>query len=269
MRREDLDTDINEKFLFEGPSGYGKSWMLMNIAKIYAIAGKKVIYIDPEKGTNKTKKKVFGNLTDEELDNINLIKATNIDTYLKWMLGWSEKKIVGAQELDFTYGLDCDVKVCDGLTTEIEIFKTKLTKRFVDQGYYYIGDTKFPIKNSETFTLPFQFYSKLYDQLKDGLNIMLDHNYDILGSMHLLKESEGHKELRESIFQKFDTIIKLNKTVDPIQGTPKWDGVILKNRGKESPNMSNQIDNMNSLFTYFIKKFSLDSDEIKERMAYE
>ncbi|MDD3474398.1 MAG: ATP-binding protein [Candidatus Dojkabacteria bacterium] len=268
MKREELDEDVSEKFLFEGPSGYGKSWLSANIAKIYLIAGKKVLYIDPEKGMDKQKKKIFSNLTDEELDKITLIKATNIDTYLKYMLGWTETKQAGTQTVEFTHGNDYDLKVCDGITTEIEQYKTRLTQKFIKQGYYTIGEKNFSITNKDTFVLPYNFYGKLYDQIKEALVTMLDHNYDIIASMHLLKDTEGQRDLKESIYQKFDTIIKLNK-ITLSSGNPKWDATILKNRGRESPNSSNYVDDTNKFLKYFIKKFALDYDEVIKRFEYE
>ena len=268
MKRDELDTDINEKFLFEGSSGTGKTWISMNISKLYAIAGKKVLYIDPEKGVSKAKKKVFGNLTDEELDNITIISATNIETYSKYMLGWTETKQAGSQTVEFSHGNDYDVKILDGLTTNIELFKTRLTNKFIKQGFYTVSEKNFPINNPDLFILPFQFYAKMYDSLKNSLNIMLDHSYDIIATLHPLKETEGQKELKESVFQKFDTIIKLNKTVLS-SGNPKWTGTILKNRGRESENSSNQLDSISPLYMYFIKKFNLDSEDVMKRMTYE
>lgn len=268
MKRNELDEDVSEKFLFEGASGYGKTWLSMNIAKIYAIAGKKVLYIDPEKGTDKTKKKIFGNLTDEELDRITRIKATNIETYLKYMIGWTETKQAGSQTIEFHHGNDYNLKICDGITTEIEQYKTRLTQKFIKQGYYTIAEKNFPISNPDIFVLPFQFYAKLYDQIKEALVIMLDNDYDIICSMHMLKDTEGQKDLKESIYQKFDTIIHLNK-VTLSNGNPKWDGTIIKNRGRESTNTSNKVDDTSALYKYFIGKFGLDSDEVMKRMTYE
>ncbi len=268
MKRSELDEDISEKLLFEGSSGHGKTWLSMNIAKIYAIANKKVLYIDPEKGIGKSKKKIFNNLTDDELDLITIINATNIDVYLKYMLGWIEIKQAGTQTVEFKYGLDYDLKVCDGLTTEIELYKTSLTQKFLKQGYYTIGERQFNITNKDVFTLPYNFYGKLYDNIKDALNVMLDHKYDIVATMHHLKDTDSQKELQESIYQKFDSIIKLNKLTSS-NGSPKWTATIVKNRGRESPNTSNSIDDTNAILMYFIKKFGMDSDVVMERMKYE
>lgn len=267
MKREELDEDVGEKWLLEGPSGYGKTWLSGNFAKIYAMAGKRVLFIDPEKGSDKQKKKIFSSLTDEELDKITLIKATNIDTYLKYMLGWTETKTAGTQVIEYEVGNDYDLKICDGITTEIEQYKTRLTKKFIKQGYYTIGDKQFPITNKDTFILPFNFYAKLYDQIKEALVMMLDYNYDIIASMHVLKDTEGQRDLKESIYQKFDTIVKLNKITLPT-GNPKWDATMIKNRGKESPNSSNYVDNTDKFYKYFIKKFALDYDEVIKKFEY-
>lgn len=268
MNRNELNEDVSEKWLFEGNSGYGKTWLEMNIAKIYAIAGKKVLYIDPEKGTDKAKYKVFNNLTDEELDRITIIKATNIDIYIKYMLGWTETKQAGTQEVQIQHGLDYDLKICDGLTTEIELYKTQLTQKFLKQGFYTIGDKNFPISNKDVFILPFNFYAKLYDQIKEALVTMLDHKYDMFASMHILKDSVGQQDLKEAIYQKFDTIIKLNK-FSLSNGHPSWDAIILKNRGRESPNTTNAVDDVSKFYLYFIKKFALDSDDVIKRLTYE
>ncbi len=266
MRREDLDTDIKEKMLFEGLSGTGKSNISMKIAKIYAMNDKKVIYIDPEAGTDKDKKKIFEDLTNKELENIELIKATNIETYLKYMLGWKEDKSIGSQINIIQHGLNCDLKICDGLTTEIELYKTKLSRKFQSQGYYEIGGKRFDINNKDTWILPYQFYAKLYDQIKEALIEMLDHEYDIIATMHPLKQTEGQQDLQQHIYGKFDSVIRLNKQLLPT-GFPRWNGTIVKNRGRESPDKSNTLDSFDPVIIYFIKKFNMNVDETLERLG--
>lgn len=266
MKRSDLQKNIKEKFLFDGFSGTGKTNVSLKITKVYAINGKKVLYIDPEHGTDRDLEKMFGDLTDVELDRIEVVHATNIETYLKYMLGWVEEKHVGSQTVSFNHGIDYDLKVCDGLTTEIELYKTRLTQKFIKQGYYIQGNSQFPISNPDIFMLPFQFYAKLYDQIKEALVIMLDHRYDVIATMHPLKNTDSQKDLEQSIYQKFDSVIKLNKIILP-QGTPKWGADIIKNRGRESPDKSNILDGVEPLLTYFIKKFGMDIDETMKRLC--
>jgi len=266
MRREDFNKNIKEKMLFEGLSGTGKTKLCMTITSIYAMNNKKVLYIDPEKGTDKDAEKSFGNLTDKELENIEMIYATNIDTYLKYMFGWTEDKSIGPQINIVQHGLNYDLKICDGLGTEIELYKTKLSRRFQEQGYYEIGGKRFDIINKDTWVLPYQFYGKLYDQLKEALVVMLDHKYDIIASIHPLKQTEGQQDLQQHIYQKYDSVIRLNKQLLP-NGYPRWNGTIVKNRGRESPDKPNTLDSFDPIILYFIKKFNMDMDDTLERLG--
>ena len=266
MKREDFNKNIKEKMLFESLSGAGKSRTCMLISTIYAMNNKKVLYIDPEKGTDKDSEKIFGCLTDRELENIEMIHATNIEIYLKYMFGWDEDRSIGPQKTIIHHGINYDLKVCDGLGTEIELYKTMLSRKFQDQGYYEIGGKRFDIQNKDTFVLPYQFYGKLYDQIKEALVIMIDHKYDILASIHPLKQTEGQQDLQQHIYQKFDSVIRLNKHLTP-NGYPKWNGTIFKNRGRESPDKSNTLESIDPIIKYFITKFNMDMDETLERLG--
>lgn len=239
----------------------------MKITKIYVLNNKKVLYIDPEHGSDRELEKMFSDLTDEELGRIELVHATNIETYLKYMLKDGLKKsMAGTQTVAFPHGVDYDLKVCDGITTEIELYKTRLTQRFVKQGYYMLGERQFSIPNPDVFVLPFQFYAKLYDQIKEALVIMLDHKYDVIATMHPLKNTDSQKDLEQSIYQKFDSVIKLNKLVLP-SGMPQWGANIIKNRGRESPDKSNVLDGVEPLLIYFIKKFGMDVEETMKKLG--
>jgi hypothetical protein len=265
MKREELHKNIKEKFLFDGFSGTGKTNISLKISKIYVINGKKVLIIDPEHGSDRDIEKLFSDLTDAELGRIELVHATNIETYLKYMLGWTEEKHAGTQTVTFPHGIDYDLKVCDGLTTEIELYKTRLTQKFIKQGYYTIAEKQFPISNPDIFVLPFQFYAKLYDQIKEALVVMLDHHYDVIATMHPLKNTDSQKDLEQSIYQKFDSVIKLNKIILPT-GTPRWAADIIKNRGRESPYKSNILGGIEPLLEYFIQKFGMDVEETMKRL---
>ena len=266
MIRSDLNKNIKEKFLFDGLSGTGKTNISLKIAKIYVLNHKKVLYIDPEHGSDRELEKMFSDLTDEELGRIELVHATNIETYLKYMLGWVEEKHAGTQTVSIFHGVDYNLKVCDGLTTEIELYKTRLTQKFVKQGYYMLGERQFSIPNPDVFVLPFQFYAKLYDQIKEALVIMLDHKYDVVATMHPLKNTDSQKDLEQSIYQKFDSVIKLNKLTLP-SGMPQWGANIIKNRGRESPDKSNVLDGVEPLLRYFINKFGMDIEETMKKMG--
>jgi hypothetical protein len=258
MKRDELHKSVREKFLFDGLSSVGKTYMALNITKLYAMNGKKVLYIDPEDGVQRELDSgIFDDLTDEQLGRIELIHANDIETYLKYMFGWSEEKHAGTQTVIFHYGVDYDLKVCDGLMTEIDMFKYRLTQKFIKQGYYVQGERQFSITNPDTFTLPYAFYSKVYDQLREGINMMMQHKYDIVATTHPFKDTAAHKALEQSIYARFDSVVKLNKVIMP-QGTPSWSCTILKNRGKESPDKTNDLDSVTPILTYFVKKFGMD-----------
>lgn len=257
MKREDLEMDLKEKFLFEGLTASGKTWISMRIAKLYAMNGKRVLFIDVEHGTDRDKKNVFNDLSDEELEKVDVIHATDIETYLRAMLGYTEEKQVGSQVVRMSHYLDYDLKICDDIVSEIELYKVKLTQKFIKQGYYTIGEKQFSISNPDTFILPYNFYAKLYDQVKEALVIMLNHRYDIIVTMHPLKDTSSQRDLEQSIYQKFDSVIRLNKMILS-SGFPKWTASIVKNRGRESPDKSNMLDSVEPLLVYFIKKFKMD-----------
>lgn len=261
MKRDELRKNIKEKLLFEGPSAVGKTFLSMNIAKLYAMNGKRVCYIDPEAGTDKSLEKVWDNLTDEELDKIELVHATNLQTYLNAMLGYTEKKDDGTE---ITHFKDYDLKILDGLTTELEIYKTELTQKFLSQGFYEIGGSKFNIQNQDTFVLPYQYYNKIYDQIRQALVIVLNHSYDIVATMHPLRETNAQQALQQSIYAKMDSVVRLKK--EDMGGFPKWSATIVKNRGREAVDKSNELDSTTPLLMYFIKKFKMDVPETLKRL---
>jgi len=266
MLRSELHKNVREKFLFEGFTATGKTYLSLDITKIYAINGKKILFIDPEDGVQRELDRgIFDELTDKELGNIEMIHSHNIETYLKYVNGWTEDKSVGTQVNTVQYGTDYDLKVCDGLMTEVEQYKFKLIQKFIKQGFYTISDKQFPINNPDLFNLPYQIYSKLYDQLRDAITAMMEHKYDIICTTHPFKATEAHKMLEQSVYGKFDSVIKLNKLLLP-NGNPKWTAVIVKNRGKESPDKSNTIESVQPILTYFIKKFNMPVEETLERL---
>lgn len=265
LKRSDLDENIKEKLLLEGLTSTGKTLLAMKITKLYALNGKKVLYIDCEHGSDREKKKVFGDLSDEELGRIEIVHATDIDTYLKAMLGYVEEKQVGSQNVQIEHYRDYDLKVCDDLVSEIDLYKAKLTQRFIRQGRYEIGGKLFTIENKDTFILPYNFYARIYDQITEALVTMINHTYDIVCTMHPLKDTESQQSLQERIYMKFDSVVRLNKIILP-NGFPKWSATIVKNRGREAPDKSNVLDSVDPLITYFVKKFSMDIEETLKRL---
>lgn len=268
MKKEDIGKNVKEKFLFEGLTSSGKTNISLKIAKLYLLNDKRVVFIDPEHGADRDIEVLFNDLTDEQLERFELISATNIETYLKYMLGWTEERRTANELIKIEHGLNCDLKVCDGLVAEIGLYKARLTQKFLKQGYYTIGDKNFTISNPETFVLPYNFYGKLYDQIVEALIVMMDHKYDIICTTHPFKETESQQALEQIIYAKFDSVIRLNK-LTLTMGTPKWTATIIKNRGKEAPNKTNVLDTVDPILKYFIKKFNMDEKEGLKRLGIE
>lgn len=266
MKRSELSKGIKEKLLLEGPSGSGKSYLSIRISKIYLMNNKKVLYIDPEAGIDRELEKVLGDLTDEQLNRFDLIRATNIETYLKYMLGWEEENTIGSQVIKTVHGVDYDLKVCDGIGVEIEQYMHKLTTKFLKQGYYESGGKHTKITDPDTFLLPWEIYPKVYAQIKQALAVMLDHGYDVLCTTHSFKATDSQKALEQSIYAKFDAVLKLNKISNLITGVPKWSAMVVKNRGRESPENSNVLDSIEPLIAYFATKFNMDVDSTLEKL---
>lgn len=252
IKREDLKKNIKDKLLLEGLVSSGKTYIATRVTKLYAIAGKRVQYIDTEFGGDKEREKTWDGLTDDELDRIDLISAPDMDTMLNHMIS-----------IEGQY----DLKVVDNLSDEIDLYKTKLTRKFIKQGSYEIGGKIFYITDPDIFTLNFSSYAKIYDQLTEALIIMLQQPYDIIAAIHPLKTTDTQQALQERIYQKFDTVYRLEKDVGT--GFPVWKGTVVKNRGRENPKKSVAIDSVYDIFKYYAKRLGLDRKEAMKRLEIE
>lgn len=264
MQRSDLKGKVREKFLFVGRISTGKTYLILIIAKLYAMNGKKVLIIDPEDGTQREiEAGIFNDLTEEQLALIQIEHTNTIEDCLKWVNGWEEDSLVGK----VTRGNDYDLKIFDGLSAEMELYKYDMVQDFIKQKKYYIGEKEYKITNPDLFTLPYQHYNKLYDQLKDVILTLMKHKFDIICTTHPFKETTAQQTLEQFIYGKFDTVVELKKTLQ-LKGIPKWDGVVEKNRGRERPDKENTIESARPLIVYFIKKFGMPVEETIEKLKF-
>jgi hypothetical protein len=81
--------------------------------------------------------------------------------------------------------------------------------------------------------------------------------------MHPLKETESQQNLQQAVYMKFDSVVRLQKILLPT-GFPKWSAMVVKNRGRESPENSNVLDNIEPLLAYFIHKFGMSVEDTLE-----
>jgi hypothetical protein len=268
MLRSDLHKKVREKFLFVGKISAGKTRVSLWITLLYAMNGKKVLYIDPEDGTQRDiDAGIFDILTDEQLANIELVHANNIHDYLKYAKGWEEDLSIGSQKNIIQRGHDYDLKICDGLITEMDMYKFAMIKGFIKEGFYIIGEKQFKISNPNLFTLPYQLYNKLYEQLRDVISTMMEYEYDIICTTHPFKETGAQQMLEQSIYGKFDTVVEFNKNLTDL-GHPRWSGVTEKNRGRENPDKENTLASARPLLAYFAKKFNMPVEETLKKLKF-
>jgi len=217
--------------LLYGDAGTGKTYSAVQLAKMLSIEGRRVIFIDPEFGAEKELLK----LSDKELQNIELKITPDWVTFRDAVLSDD----------------DCYIKIIDGLSEGLELFKRHLMKKFIAQGFFIIGEKEFPIKDLDTFTLPWGSYPKLYDEVKSIVYIILQHKYYILATMHPLKASEGKAELGQDIQRKFDTVLEMRRKEGD---TINWYAIIKKNRGREDTTTNAVVKTPDIVLNTFKKK---------------
>jgi len=231
VRKEEIEKLIKEKILLIGEAGSGKTFNAVQIAGYLSEKGQKVMYVDPEYGAERELLK----LTDAQLENIELRVCPE----------WMQFKEVIQEDAD------CYIKIIDGLSEALELFRRYLESKFVAQGFYVAGDTEFTIKDPDTFMLPWNSYPKVYDEARGVVYKLLRHDYQILATMHPLKASDTKRELEQSIKRKFDTVIEMRRSEGD---TIKWYAVVKKNRGREDTQMNANIK-PESILSMFKRKF--------------
>jgi len=113
----------------------------------------------------------------------------------------------------------------------MKIHKHYLEQKFIAQGYYVPKEKEVQIKDSDTFSLPFQHYGKVYDELINLVYRLLSGGGHVLCTMHPIGDTESRKKVERDIDRKFDTIIE---TMVTTQDNKKvWYGIVRKNRGKD------------------------------------
>ena len=146
VKKEEIEKLIKEKILLVGEAGSGKTYNAVEIAGYLSEKGQKVMYIDPEFGAERELLK----LTDAQLENIEL----------KVCPEWVQFKEVISEDTD------CYIKIIDGLSEALELFRRYLESKFIAQGFYLVGDKEFEIKDPDTFMLPWNTYPKVYDETR-------------------------------------------------------------------------------------------------------
>jgi archaellum biogenesis ATPase FlaH len=228
MKAEAVKKLVKSKVLLRGASGTGKTHNALQVSFLFSRSGKKVAYIDPEWGCQK--EIASTEVKEEDIANIDMFITTE---WKKTLQQVDEGVYTGGflNAMGVIHGGNYDLIVIDSMNEIMAIHKKYLEEKFVAQGYYIPRENIVEIKDPDTFTLPFQFYNKIYDEMLSVIYDLLQTNSHMLCTMHPIGDTDTRKRVQSEIDRKFDTIIELYVTVE---GNKKvWYGEVVKNRGKD------------------------------------
>jgi len=230
MKVESIKKMVKNKVLLKGETGTGKTHCALMVSFLFSERGKRVCYVDPEWGCQKeiTELVSSGAIGEEHLENIELYVTP------KWKTGSVrevEEGVFIGGFVDVFERLDGDLVVVDSMSELMRIHKDYLEQKFIAQGYYVPRENKVMIKDPDTFTLPFQHYSKIYDDLVGMIYRLMAGRSHILCTMHPIGDTDSRKKVERDIDRKFDTIIECGVTVS--DNKKQWYGIVKKNRGKD------------------------------------
>jgi len=230
---------VKNKVLLYGSSGTGKTHTALMVSFLFSEHGKNVCYVDPEFGAQKEIVELAerGELRPEQVENITMFITP------KWKTGKFEEKddgVVIGGFVDIFDQLNGDLIVVDSMNELMRIHKIYLEQKFIAQGYYVVGEKKFEIKDVDTWTLPWNYYPKLYDELIGMIYKLLMKPGHVICTMHPIGDNEARRKVEEDIFKKFDTIIATNVTT--VENRKEWYGIVKKNRGKDVVARISKVD---------------------------
>lgn len=233
VKRSELQAKIKEKILLIGETGTGKTFTSAKVANFVAGHGKKVVFIDPERGAGKE----LEMLSDEVLENIEFRDTPEWDPF---------KKAIFKND-------NCFLKVVDGLSEAFVSSKIYLEDRYVAHGKYMTGkaEAEIEITDKEIFTLPFVAYSKVYDFIIKICHELVKQSPHIIVTMHSFGGSEAKQRLEADVFRKFDIIFELRRTPKTTPPSIVYDAVLKKRRGrpfKAFYAMPNYVEQLEKLF---------------------
>jgi len=214
MKIDDVRSLVKHKVLLAGASGTGKSHIALQTSFLFSSKGKKVSYIDPEFGTQKELSKLYnsGEISDKEIGNIDMVTPTSWDKF--------RDAIVSA---------DGDLVVVDCISEAMRLFGDYLKNKFISQGYYVIGGKEVRIKDKDTFTVPWELTSRVYDKLLEVMYYLIREKKHVLITVHPIGGTTAREELQNSLMAKVDTVIELS--AETSNGNLEFYGYVRKNRG--------------------------------------
>jgi archaellum biogenesis ATPase FlaH len=228
MKADAIKKMVKNKVLLRGASGTGKTHNALQVSFLFSRSGKKVAYVDPEWGCQK--EIASTDVKDEDIANIDLYITTEWKRTLHQAgdgiyIGGFVNAMGKIAEGNY------DLVIIDSMNEIMAIHKKYLEDKFIAQGFYIPKENVVEIKDPDTFSLPFQFYNKIYDEMLSVIYDMLQTNSHMLCTMHPIGDTDTKKRVQSEIDRKFDTIIELGVTIE--ENKKVWYGVVVKNRGKD------------------------------------
>jgi len=231
VKKSELQTKIKEKILLVGDTGVGKTYTSVKVADYVASHGKRVVYIDTERGAGRE----LEMLSDEVLENITYVDAPEWNSL--------EKAIFRNDS--------CFLKILDGISEVFVSSKFWLEDRFVLKGKYQVGEKEVEITDRQVFTLPWQSYSKVYDFVRKACHELVKQSPHIIVTTHSFGTTATKEGLERDIYRKFDTILELRRTAKSTPPSLVYDAILKKHRGRPFEAfyvMPNYIEQLKKLF---------------------
>lgn len=241
MKKDSLK--VKEKILIMGETGTQKTLTCCEIARNVSLAGGRVLYVDMEYGCER----YFMEYSDEELANIDLVVPktfTGIKYIVKYLaLGKDDMldRVIEAGHIEYCTVEEVkpyDLLIFDSLDLVKEA-RLEAKEKFLKQGYYYIGESKVPIDNKDTFDLRGWMYQIPNSWVEELYREMVRSPYHFI---HVVLLPNKHIE---EYYGWYDAIFEFRKTYND------FDAKIVKIRGKAT----DQLIKTEKLRKALIEKF--------------
>jgi len=156
MKKDSLR--IKEKILIVGETGTQKTLTCCEIARAVSREGGRVLYVDTEYGCER----YFNEMDEADIENIDLVVPRTFSG-LVWIIKYLAvgndtypvEKIMEKGWLEFSTVEEIkpyDLVIFDPFDPVKEA-RLEAKEKFLEQGYYYIGEKKVTIDNKDTFAL--------------------------------------------------------------------------------------------------------------------